>query len=785
MNDPIPVTQTRIILPRRRGDILSRPRLLDILLELLETRLAIIAAPAGYGKTSLLIDFANHIEYPVCWYAIDPLDREPLRFLAHFIAAINHRFPGFGNNSMAALQSATQSKLNIDHLTTTLINDVYENISEHFVIVLDDYHLVDESKQVDQFISRFVQDVDENCHVFIASRMLLTLPDFPLMVARSQVGGLSLEELAFQPQEIQELFLQNYQIKLAPELCKEWFKDTEGWITGLLLSANPQQEVVSKRKRIQRVSGVGLSEYQEQILRQQPGQIQDFLLRSSLLEEFDASLCQDVIGRGLGLELQDWDGLMESALRYNLFVLPVGDQGLWLRYHNLFQDFLQKKMARERPEETQKIRRQLAEMFSRRGDWEKAYLVYHQLGDRVALSKLVEQAGPSLISTGRLETLQNWLNTVSPAMMDARPMLQSLQASIAVLQGDTRQGLKIFDRAVKLLRERDETHWLAQTLVRRSVAHRLAGDLVAALADAEETLRLTESQPELLSVEAEALREMGASYYQEGKLIDALAWMARSLETFRSLEYNQYVSVLLMETGLGYQAMGDFNSAERNYTQALAHWRSTGNSLWQAHVLNNLGFLQHLRGDYETAISTLEKALQHAQIVGVPRLQAFALTSIGDLYRDLQALEEAREAYRQAFEIARQTEDRFLLIYLELANATLDRRMGDKSAAKNRISKAALMATQNGSLYEQCLCDFESGILELSLHQHEQAIEHLRTALDRFEEGGHKIEAARTHLYLTIASYQVGHSNAALVHLRRALSSREDHGKQPALIATG
>ena len=164
------------------------------------------------GKTSLLIDFinpgeagSNQIGMPVSWFSLDPLDRDPLRFLAHFIAALNLRFPNFGQNSRVALESITQDQFDLDGITSTIINDLYDNVTEHYAIFLDDYHLVGESKPVEAFINRFVQDVDENCHIVIASRALLTLPDMPLMVARSQVSGLSFEELAFRPEEIQKL----------------------------------------------------------------------------------------------------------------------------------------------------------------------------------------------------------------------------------------------------------------------------------------------------------------------------------------------------------------------------------------------------------------------------------------------------------------------------------------------------------------------------------------------------------------------------------------------------
>jgi LuxR family maltose regulon positive regulatory protein len=193
MNLTVPLIRTKIITPRRRTEILSRPRLLSILENVLDLKLLILAAPAGYGKTSLLIDFAYHTQLPVCWFAIDALDADPQRFIAHFIAAITNCFPSFGEASQSALSNLDQDTQNLDPIISTIINDAYDNISEHFVFVLDDYHLVRECKPIDAFINRVTLEMSENCHLVIASRTLLTLPDLTLLVARSQVGGLSYE----------------------------------------------------------------------------------------------------------------------------------------------------------------------------------------------------------------------------------------------------------------------------------------------------------------------------------------------------------------------------------------------------------------------------------------------------------------------------------------------------------------------------------------------------------------------------------------------------------------
>ena len=302
MNTDIPITRTRIVVPRRRSELLSRQRLLDLLDSLLDKKVVIVAAAAGYGKTSLLIDFADQLEIPVCWYAIDSLDNDPQRFIAHLIASIQVKFPDFGINSMSALANSPQGKIDIDRMISIIVNDAYENISEHFVMVIDDYHLVTDSNEVNYFISRLSQDIDENAHFIFSSRTLLTLPDLPLMVARNQVGGLSYEELAFQPEEIKALFLQNYGRTISDKAAESLSIQSEGWITGLLLTSQIGKQDIENRSRIARASGVGIDQYFLQVIEQQSPDIQKFMLRTSLLEEFDTQLCEEVIGKSLSLK---------------------------------------------------------------------------------------------------------------------------------------------------------------------------------------------------------------------------------------------------------------------------------------------------------------------------------------------------------------------------------------------------------------------------------------------------------------------------------------------------
>lgn len=130
MADKLQIAQTKLITPQRRKELLSRPRLLDLMSDLLDFRLIIVAAPAGYGKTSLLIDFASQFEWPVCWYALDTLDQDFERFISYFIYSIKKQFPEFGEDSLRVLDNSPADQINTDFLISTITNDIYDHITQ-------------------------------------------------------------------------------------------------------------------------------------------------------------------------------------------------------------------------------------------------------------------------------------------------------------------------------------------------------------------------------------------------------------------------------------------------------------------------------------------------------------------------------------------------------------------------------------------------------------------------------------------------------------------------------
>ncbi len=751
MPPDLPVIRTKTLIPRRRSEILSRPRLLTVLDNMLDLKLLIVAAPAGYGKTSLLVDFSHHTQVPICWYALDPLDNDPKRFIAHFIAAIQGKFPAFGQMALAALADLSQDKMNLDPVISAIVNDAYENITEHFIFVLDDYHLVRDCKPIELFINRIIQESAENCHYVIASRTLLTLPDLSLLVARSQVDGLSFEELAFLPEEIKQLMAVNYHQSLSDQRAEEMITRTEGWITGLLLTAQLSPKGPYERSRVEKVSGVGIYEYlTQQVFERQSLAMQSFLLRTSLLEEFDASLCERIVGKSLGLEGQNWDEVIEKIQRDNLFVLPVGDETLFLRYHHLFRDFLQNRMRVERPEETRRIESELALYYESVQEWERAISICFRIGTPEQQVEIIRKAAPSMILSGRLVTLSDWLDALPGRLGEKKPELLSIRGSIAMLRGDFKASLELLDAAIRDLRTAGSAEELAAALIRRSAINRHLGHYETALKDTQDAIELTRPPFGAPQNYAEALRAEGLVYLQTGELNDAQWKLRESYRRFQDLGMESDAAKVLLDLGVVYSARADLDQSEKCFMSSLEYWQAVQSPLWLANVLNNVGMLQYQRSHYEQAAVTLERSLSYSRMAN-PRMEGYVLTSLGDLYRDVRALKEARQAYGQAVEVLQKTSDLSLDVYLTLAMATLDRITGYQSSAQQQISLALEKAQKSGSKYELNLCLLEQAVLDLKNDKSSDLGLTFKQLEDYFTAAGYQLEGFRASVYRVLA----------------------------------
>jgi LuxR family transcriptional regulator, maltose regulon positive regulatory protein len=769
----IPVSRIKVTAPRRRSDLLSRPRLTLLIDELLENKLILISAPAGYGKTSLFIDLANTHEFPHCWYNLDETDQDVFRFVAHLIASIDMRFKGFETACSDSFLAAIQNNATPKHLARLLAEEVFQYVREHVVIILDDYHMVDQSESVSAFINHFAQEVDENIHLVLLSRNLFSFDDLPLMVARSLVGGLGFQELSFHPDEIQKLLLQNYSQVIPDAVAVDLANRTEGWITGLLLSAQTMWQGMADRERLARISGVKLYDYLiHQILDQQPDELRKFLLMSSLFDEFDADLCQAVFGPPTNSAT--WQTMIRRVVQYNLFVVPIDEDRTWLRYHQLFRDFLRELFAKEYPEEEVQLIRSLAEVYAQRKDWDRAYACLQRLKDTDAIVALLEQAGEPMVMSHQLTRLAEYLDALPPGVLESHPKLLARRGIVAATLGQTHWGLTLLNQAVSALNKEQDLAHLAGTLVWRALVHFIQTNHSASQNDVDEVLRLAEQPDQAteipLQFKAEALRIRGLNAWHMGDLHRAAESLTQSLELHKMQGNTTNITRLLLSLGPVYIETGKIKLGISYLVSALEYYRNENNSYMLSGVLNDIAYVHYLHGEYDQADAAFEEALQHARSSHNRRVQALVLTGLGDLYLDLDAYQAAEAAYSQAIEVAQGIEDQFLLLYLSLAQSGLARTQENSHRAQRFLDAARIILQRSESKYTHALYALEAGRVALAQQEHYLAINPLEDAVRLFDESGQRVEACRARFCLAMAYQSCHKTEDATLHLQKAFS---------------
>lgn len=700
---------------------------------------------------------------PVCWLSLDELDRSPRRFLAGFIAALARQFPAFGKESSATLQDMS-AEIDWERFITTMVNDAYHHIGEHFLFILDDYHLVDENSDIVYFINHFVQQVDENCHLVLSTRKLPALPDLPLMVARSQVGGLGFQMLAFQRQELQALLLQNYGLTIQDVEANRLVEQTEGWITGLVLSAQTMDFQVSEQTRLRRVAGVDLYDYlAQQVLGRQSEAMQQFLLHTSLLDEFNAERCAAVLEPASYLRTRSWQWFIDDAMRRNLFIQPVDQKGEWFRYHQLFREFLRNRMVKQNPEKAGGIQRQLAVVYTQQGKWERAHQLYLALGDMEGAADVIEQASAPMSYAGRQQTLARWLDDLPRAMLETRPELLSVRGMVTVDLGDAERGITFLNAAHAAALEAGDDVCRARTLVRRAWAHSFLGNEEMVLEDTQAALLLTDGEDDSFDeMRASAWRVQALVLSRRGRTQDAISL----LEGAQLLQRRRGNIRLLAMIGLGlgrlYQSIGKSKRARDVLEESLRCWRELGKVGLQANVLNNLGVISHALGRYEEAGSLFEEAVTLAEERGLERHVALAKASIGDLYADLDAFDAALAAYQEAQAIALESDYHFLQHYLALATAAVARRQGEYIRAE-RLLRRARGGGQSANWH------MEMGRQAAARGDLDSAYSALQRAAVRYEEQQQEREAAAAWLALAGVCWRSEREEDAVTHLKRAL----------------
>jgi LuxR family maltose regulon positive regulatory protein len=783
-----PLIVTKIRVPRRRDDLLPRRRLVNFLHDHLDRKLLLISAPAGYGKTTLLTDFAHDTDLPVCWYTLDAFDRDLRVFLEHLIAAIALRYPEFGQRSRNLLQEMADPAANLYPLVATLVQEIYDTIPEYFFLVLDDHHTVEEQEQINDFLDLFVTYVDENCHLVIASRTLPALPNLSLLVARRQAAGLSIDELRFTPQEIQALAQQNYQLALSPEQANQLAERTGGWITGLLLTTAHRWEQAHGEVAVRGRINVDVYDYlSRQVLERQPPRLRDFLLASSVLDEMGPQLCASV------LQIDRPAELMDMVRIRNLFITEFEGEQNRLRYHDLFRDFLQDTLLQEDEDRFRELTLRAAEAYAARGEWERAVSRYLALEQYEPVIEILQQAGAHLFDIGRWDTLAGWIDALPEAERAAHPRILLYRGKIHMERGEHDQALALFREVEERLRPRGDGAGRAYALVMEGYGLRFQGQYAEAIAQSRAALELVQgTTTEEQVTMALAFKNTGLCRFRLGQLAEGQESLEQALRLYEAIDATDDVGLVHHDLGmvhhdlgLGNELMGDLEGAIQHYQAALERWQQLGTPGPWANTLNGLGVVYYLQGRYEEAAQALEEALEKARAAGDLRVEAFVWASLGDLYRDQGAYERARQAYTHALEIADRSRAGFIQTYSMNGLGNVSRLQGDRDLAARQLLKAMDLAQKHGSGYETGLCHTSLGILAGELEDLATARRHLDQAVDCFRAGGFRRDLAVACLQRAQVAFLDGERGDALADLQCVLELREELGFDQFMVVEG
>jgi LuxR family transcriptional regulator, maltose regulon positive regulatory protein len=401
-----------------RPKLVARPRLIARLERDAGRKLTLISAPAGFGKTTLLVEWSREVagdEGSVAWLSLDEGDNDPTRFLTYLVAALRSVDEDIGAGVLSALRSPEPP--HIETMTAALINELAA-LPEEPTLILDDYHVID-SEPVHRILSYLLEHLPPNAHLIISSRI-----DPPLQLsrlrARNQMMELDAAELSFTLEEAATFLNSVMGLELSAEDIAALERRTEGWIAGLQLAALSMRDRRDVSGFVRAFSGSHrdvLDYLAEEVLERQPESIRRFLLETSVLDYLSGSLCDAVTGRNDGQQM------LERLERENLFVVALDEERHWYRYHHLFTDFLRTRLERESLERASELHSRAAEWYE--GNALNSVAVGHVLAaeDYERAAELVEQVIGEMWFRGEVMTLLGWLEGLPEGAKRRRPRL--------------------------------------------------------------------------------------------------------------------------------------------------------------------------------------------------------------------------------------------------------------------------------------------------------------------------------------------------------------------------
>jgi LuxR family maltose regulon positive regulatory protein len=666
---------TKLLVPQRPRGHVPRPQLVSVLEAGRGARLALVSAPTGFGKTSLLAEWAAVTRgVRFSWISLDRGDDDPQRFWRYTVAALERAAPELSGTVGRRLHGPGLSV--VDEVLPLLLNEL-ASLPEPLVMVLDDMHLI-ESEAVYAQLDYFVDRAPPGVQVVVATQV-----DPPLRLGRLRALGdlaeLRGDALRFNNAETAELLNGRHGLRLpAAELSTLWHR-TEGWVAGLNLAAMSLRVTSDRAVFLERLplDDRHLVDYlwNEVVLRQ-PREVRQFLMRTSILERLCAPLADAVAQRTDGAEM-----LLELE-RSNLFVIPLDGERRWFRYHHLFRGLLVRQLERFAPDAVADLHRRASSWFADEGD--VAGMIEHAIaaGDVHLAASELERHWLALYSDGRATTLLRWIDALPADAVEEHPDLALAHFGVARAMGTVEGGehwLGIAERAAgRVASPARRTALLAQVARQRSMAALARADAAEAVgwgrqavavlaedgdelsvaryflgialfwggdrAEADELLRgylarVPAGEQDVRRYFAMALLAEACALRGELEEADALAGAALAIAADRGLDEHPPTEQAHVAAGIVALARGAVEAADARFERAATLARRGGDSVEIAHALLWLGTARARLGDIDGAHAALARA---RDVVGGKAVPGLAAT-FEALARELDSPSAGRE----------------------------------------------------------------------------------------------------------------------------------------------
>ena len=614
-----PLLITKLFIPRARPKLVPRPRLVDHINEGLHRELTLISAPAGFGKTTLVMEWLLDRDLysqsnRVGWFSIDETDNDPIQFFVYFCTALN-RISGIQQNLCAAVLALMKSPSPppAETILSMVINEV-ASIDERIILILDDFHLIN-NQAIMKSLTFLLDNQPENFHLMITTR---EDPFFPLprLRSRDQVTEIRAEDLRFTTIEVNEFLINVMELQLSDEESRALEIRTEGWITGLQLAAISLRGQKEPRNFIDRFSGnnrMVLDYLINEVVTQQPDEIRSFLLKTSILNRMSGPLCNAVT------EEENGQKTLELLEHSNLFIIPLDNKRLWYRYHHLFADLLRQMLHRTAKDELNSLHQKAGEWFTRNGFPDQAIEHYFKAEDYHRAVHLIEEQADDCWKRGEHSKLQFWLDTLPGELLFSNPNLCVFQAWEQYANGQQDAAETILQTLGKM----DLSEVLKSETDRMRIQGRMAaihaflvtdkGDLEAIKQYAQQALDYL-PEDDIYWRNAASI-PLGDVYYLAGHVEDAAQIRLETCETSKAIG-NIYMEIFAsMKYCITLRQQGKFDRIKNICRQQMIRAEENGLSLlpltgW---ILSEWGEALAEQGDLEQAIKKTREGSELAK----------------------------------------------------------------------------------------------------------------------------------------------------------------------------